>query len=158
MVSFIAARQEDVEVGDAAVPIATMRDENTSSRYADPAFPAVADLKLAATAAKVAEPCVEKLGPRLRMGVAATTPAMLTETPERVEEWKRRGALCADCGASTLYTPTHLASVPSLTLLAVSGNVILGKDRGFYAGQEQESGHGVLGASKRSSRNGSEDA
>jgi len=130
-VGWCGALQENIEIGDAVFPIATIRDENTSTHYVDPAFPAVANPRLVATAVEVVKPRIEALGSRLWMGITVTTSAMLAETPERVEVWRRHRALCVDGETSILYTLSYLADIPSLTLLAVSDNVALGKDCGF---------------------------
>jgi len=85
----------------------TIRDENTSAHYVDPSFPAVSDPKL------------------------VTTSAILVETPERVEEWRRPRALCVDMETSVLYILSYLAGIPSLALLAVRDNITLEEDCEF---------------------------
>ena len=130
-VGWCGALREDIEIGDAVIPIATMRDEDASTHYADPSFPAVADSRLVAMAMEIIKPRIENLGSRLWLGITVTTSAMLAETPERVELWKKHRVLCVDGETSILYTLSYLANMPSLVLLAVSDNVVLGKDSGF---------------------------
>jgi len=130
-VGWCGALQEDIEIGDAVIPIATMRDEDASTHYVDPSFPAVADPRLVAMATEIVKPRIESLGSKLWLGITVTTSAMLAETPERIELWKRHRALCVDGETSILYTLSYLVDIPSLVLLAVSDNVVLGKDCGF---------------------------
>ncbi len=130
-VGWCGALQEDIEIGDAVIPTATIRDEDTSTHYVSPSFPAVADPRLIAIALEEVKPHIEKLGSKLWLGITVTTSAMLAETPERVESWRKHRALCVDGETSTLYTLSYLANIPSLTLLAVSDNVVLEKDCGF---------------------------
>ncbi|WFO74824.1 hypothetical protein J4526_07045 [Desulfurococcaceae archaeon MEX13E-LK6-19] len=130
-VGWCGALQEDIEIGDAVIPVATIRDEDTSTHYVDPCFPAIGDPRLVAMAMENIKPRIEKLGSNLWLGVTVTTSAMLAETPERIEAWRRHRALCVDGETSTLYTLSYLAGIPSLVLLAVSDNVVLGKDCGF---------------------------
>ena len=130
-VGWCGALQEDIEIGDAVIPIATIRDEDASTHYVDPSFPAVADPRLIAIAMENIKSSIERLGSKLWLGITVTTSAMLAETPERVKSWKEHRALCVDGETSILYTLSYLASIPSLTLLAVSDNVVLGKDCGF---------------------------
>ncbi len=130
-VGWCGALQEGVEIGDAVIPVATMRDEDTSTHYVDPRFPAVADPKLVAIATEMVRPRIERLGSRLWIGVTVSTSSMLAETPERVEVWKKHRALCVDGETSTIYTLSYLAQIPAITMLAVSDNVVLGKDCGF---------------------------
>ena len=130
-VGWCGALQEDIEIGDAVIPIATIRDEDASTHYVDPSFPAVADPRLIAIAVEDVRPRIERLGSKLWLGITVTTSSMLAETPERVKSWKKHKALCVDGETSILYTLSYLANIPSLTLLAVSDNVVLGKDCGF---------------------------
>ena len=113
------------------MPIAAVRDENVSTHYVDPSFPAVADPRLVTIAMEKLGPRIERLGSRLWRGVVVTTSSMLSETPERVESWRKLGALCVEQETSVIYTLTQLTNIPSLTLLAVSDNVVLEKDCGF---------------------------
>jgi len=130
-VGWCGALQEYVRIGDAVVPTAAVRDEDTTAHYVDPRFPAVADPVLLSLALSVVKPRVEELGSRAWFGVGVSTSAMLAETPERVDGWRRAGALCVDLETSTLYTLSYLAGIPALSLLAVSDNVVLGEDCGF---------------------------
>ncbi len=130
-IGWCGALQEDVEIGDAVIPIATIRDENTSLHHVDPSFPAVAHPKLIALAMDIVKPRIERLGSRLWTGITVTTSSMLGETPEQVEVWRKHGALCVDGETSVIYTLGSLANIPSITLLAVSDNVVLEKDCGF---------------------------
>ncbi len=130
-VGWCGALQEGIRIGDAVIPIATLRDEDTTAHYVDPRFPAVADPRLVTMAVEELKPRTAELGSRLWLGVTVSTSAMLAETPERVEVWRRCRALCVDVETSTIYTLSYLAGIPSLTLLAVSDNVVLGKDCGF---------------------------
>ena len=130
-VGWCGALREDVEIGDAIIPVAVVRDEDVTKHYVDAQFPAVADPKLVDIAAKAAEPRVKRLGSKLWLGVTVTTSAMLAETPERIDLWRRQGALCVDCESSVIYTLGYLAGIPSAALLAVSDNVVLGRDCGF---------------------------
>ncbi len=130
-VGWCGALQEYIGIGDAVIPIATVRDEDTTAHYVDPRFPAAADPNLLALALDIARPRIEELGSRAWFGVTVSTSAMLAETPERVDSWKRARALCIDIETSTLYTLSYLAGIPALTMLAVSDNVVLGKDCGF---------------------------
>ncbi len=74
---------------------------------------------------------IEGLGSKLWLGITMTTSAILAETPECIELWRKQKALCIDGETSMLYTLSYLADIPSLTLLTVSDNVVLGKDCGF---------------------------
>ncbi len=130
-VGWCGGLQENVSVGDAVIPVATIRDEDTSTHYVDQSFPAVADPILVSMALEEVKPRVERLGSRLWLGVTVTTSAMLAETPERVKSWKEQKALCVDGETSVLYTLGYLAGIRSITLLAVSDNVVLGEDCGF---------------------------
>ena len=130
-VGWCGALQEYVGIGDVVIPIATVRDEDTTTHYVDPHFPAVADPNLLALALTIVRPRVEELGSRLWVGVTVSTSAMLAETLERVDSWRRARALCIDVETSTLYTLSYLAKIPALTILTVSDNVVLGKDCGF---------------------------
>jgi len=84
-----------------------------------------------AMAVEEVRPRLERMGSKLWLGITVTTSAMLAETPERVEKWKNQRALCVDGETSVIYTLSYLANIPSLVLLAVSDNVLLGKDCGF---------------------------
>ena len=130
-IGWCGALQKYIDIGDAVIPIATIRDENTSLHYVDPGFPAIGDPILISTALKKVKPRIESLGSKLWLGITVSTSSMLTETPERIEKWMNQRALCIDVETSTIYTMTYLAGIPSLVLLAVSDNVVLGKDCGF---------------------------
>lgn len=130
-VGWCGSLQENIDIGDAVIPVATIRDEDTSTHYIDPSFPAVADPILVSMALEEVKPQIERLGSRLWLGITVTTSAMLAETPERVKSWKEQKALCVDGETSVLYTLSYLADIRSITLLAVSDNVVLGKDCGF---------------------------
>jgi len=130
-VGWCGALQENIEIGDVVIPIATIRDEDASTHYVDPSFPAVANPRLVTIAIDSIKPRIEGLGSKLWLGVTVTTSAMLAETPERIELWRKQKALCVDGETSILYTLSYLADIPSLTLLTVSDNVILGRDCGF---------------------------
>jgi len=130
-VRWCGALQEKIEIGDAVIPMATIRDEDTSAHYVDPCFPAVGDPRLIAIAMEEIKPRIERLGSKLWPRITVTTSAMLAETPKRVESWRRHRALCMDEETSVIYALSYLAGIPSLVLLAVSDNVVLGKDCGF---------------------------
>jgi len=130
-VGWCGALQEYVEIGDAVVPVATIRDEDTTAHYVEQWFPAIADPNLLALALSAVKPKIEVLGSRVWFGVTVSTSAMLAETPERVSSWRRARALCVDVETSTLYTLSYLAGIPALSMLAVSDNVVLNKDCGF---------------------------
>ena len=130
-VGWCGALQENIDIGDAIIPIATIRDEDTSIHYVDSSFPAIADPRLVTIATKTIEPRVKELGSKLWLGVTVTTSAMLAETQERINLWKRQRALCVDGETSVIYTLSYLAEIPSLVLLAVSDNVVLERDCGF---------------------------
>ncbi len=130
-IGWCGALQEHIEIGDAVIPVATMRDEDETAHYVDPRFPVAADPDLLALALSIVKPRIEELGSRAWFGVTVSTSAMLAETPERVDSWKRARALCVDDETSIPYTLSYLAGIPALSLLAVSDNVVLGKDCGF---------------------------
>lgn len=130
-VGWCGALQENIEIGDVVIPIATIRDEDASTHYVDSSFPAIANPRLVTMAVDSIKSHVEELGSKLWLGVTVTTSAMLAETPERIELWRKQKALCIDGETSILYTLSYLADIPSLTLLTVSDNVVLGKDCGF---------------------------
>ena len=139
-VGWCGALQHYVGVGDAVIPIASMRDEDASAHYADPGFPAVADPHLVMLAAEAAKPRVEVLGSRLWLGVVVSTSAMLAETRERVEYWRRHRVLCVDEETSTLYTLAYLAAIPAATLLAVSDHVAQERGPGFETEEAEKVG------------------
>ncbi len=130
-VGWCGALQENIEIGDIVIPIATMRDEDTTTHYVKQTFPAVASPELVTVVAKDLRTRVVELGSKLWLGVTVSTSAMLAETPKRIEEWRKQRILCVDGETSTIYTLSYLAGIPALTMLAVSDNVILGKDCGF---------------------------
>lgn len=130
-VGWCGALQESIKIGDAVIPTAAMRDENASTHYVDHDFPAISNPELMAMAIEEVRPRLERMGSKLWLGITVTTSAMLAETPERVEKWKKQRALCVDGETSVIYTLSYLGNIPSLVLLAVSDNVILGEDCGF---------------------------
>lgn len=130
-IGWCGALREDMEIGDAVIPIATIRDEDTSTHYVEQSFPAVADPALFSMAVREARSRLERIGARLWQGVTVTTSAMLAETPERVKSWQKQRALCVDGETSIVYSLSYLAGIPAATMLAVSDNVVLGKDCGF---------------------------
>ncbi len=130
-IGWCGALQKHIDIGDAVIPVATVRDEDTSLHYVDPGFPAVGDPMLVSAALEKVRLRVESIGSKVWLGVTVSTSSMLTETPERIERWMKQRVLCVDVETSTIYTMTYLAGIPSLVLLAVSDNVVLGRDCGF---------------------------
>ena len=53
-VGWCGALQEDIEIGDAVIPTATMRDEDASTQYVVPSFPAIS--------MEIIKPRIENLG------------------------------------------------------------------------------------------------
>jgi len=130
-VGWCGALQEWIGIGDAVIPIAVARDEDTTRHYVPSGFPAAADYSLLRLAEPIARRRLEGSGARLWIGVTVSTSAMLAEDRDWVSLWGGSRALCVDCESSTIYALSYLAGVPALAMLAVSDNVATERDCGF---------------------------
>ncbi len=130
-VGWCGGLQEYIEIGDVVIPIATIRDENTSTHYVSSNFPAIANPRLVNIALEKIPSRISVIGSKIWTGITVTTSAMLAETRERIESWRNQKALCVDGETSVIYTLSYLAGIPSITLLAVSDSVLLERDCGF---------------------------
>ncbi len=116
---FCGSLGRGVKIGDIVIPIAAVRDEDTSAHYVDVKYPAVADyVLLSCLVDALRDASVE-----VHVGIVVTTSSTFAESVEWAKTWYERSVLCVDCETSILYTLTRLADIPSAVALVVSDNV-----------------------------------
>ncbi|MBU6997398.1 MAG: nucleoside phosphorylase [Theionarchaea archaeon] len=107
--------QEDIEIGDLVIPLASCRGEGTSSRYAPLEFPAVAHPDVVAS--------LKKAAPQAHVGVIWTDDSFYCS---RAQHWHSLGILAVEMECASLFVVSMQKKVRTGALLAVDGNIILG--------------------------------
>lgn len=113
-----------IEVGDIVIPVAAVRDEDTTKHYVCDSYPAVADFTLANTLYETLKELSANTGIRVHEGLLITTSSTLTENPEWGHEWASWRVLGVDCETSVVYTLATLAGIPAVNVLVVSDHVV----------------------------------
>ncbi len=122
-VGYCGALMEHIEIGDVILPLASIRDENTSDHYVDERFPAVADYNLL----KALEDELKARGISPHIGLIITTSATFSESKHWAEELSNKGVLAVECETSVIYVLSRLCRIPASTVLVVSDHVLRGE-------------------------------
>ena len=120
-VGWCGALAHQVNVGDVVIPIAAVRDENTSDHYVDKRYPSVADFRLAQLVSAI----FEEIAPEIRVhkGIIITISSTFTESPEWGETWSSRNVIAVECETSVIYTLASLIGISAVNILVVSDHV-----------------------------------
>ena len=104
------------------IPIAAIRDEDTSDHYVNKAYPAVANFDLI----EILEDSFEEVAPNMKVhkGVIITTSSTFSESPEWGKVWSARNVIGVNCETSVIYTLTSLLNIPAVNVLVVSDHVL----------------------------------
>ncbi|NPA99709.1 MAG: nucleoside phosphorylase [Crenarchaeota archaeon] len=109
---------EEIRPGDILIAYAAVRGDGTTSRYADPEYPAVADpIYVIDLYHKL-----RTYGLRPKLSIIYTTSTHLREK-EILEKWKGK-AQCIECEVSVLYVISRLLGIPSVAALVVSDTLV----------------------------------
>jgi uridine phosphorylase len=119
--------QNDIEIGDIIIVTGAVRDEGTTVNYIPDNFPAVADFNLIQTIIKAAE----TLHIPYHLGISWTTDGLLTESRQRVSQFKQLNIKSVDMISSSILTIAHHYRKSAGILLAVSDNLSTG-ELGFF--------------------------
>ncbi|MBU7014324.1 MAG: nucleoside phosphorylase [Theionarchaea archaeon] len=109
------ALQENIDIGDLVIPLASCRGEGTSSRYAPPEFPAVADPDVVGS--------LRKAAPAAHVGIVWTDDSFYCSGAQC---WHSLGILAVEMECASLFTVSLLKKVQTGAILAVDGNILLG--------------------------------
>jgi nucleoside phosphorylase len=119
LLGWCGAVTETVAIGDLVLPTSALIDEGTSRHYLPDAIVSMASPRLAQD---ISEACgAEGIG--FHAGPIWTTDAPFRETPEKVIEFRRRGALAVEMEASALFTLAAYRGVEVAALLVVSDDL-----------------------------------
>ena len=119
-IGFCGALSEELELGDAVIPIASARDEDTTDHYSTKKMPAVADFELVRLLLENSK----RVGLRTHVGPIVTTSASLREDEDFISEWRRNRVLCVDCEVSVLYLISHMYGIRAGSILVVSDSLV----------------------------------
>ncbi|MBU1169243.1 MAG: nucleoside phosphorylase [Proteobacteria bacterium] len=111
----------DACIGDILVPSCAFSDEGTSRHYGldDPGICVEPSLPLQAL---MAETCRAQ-GLSFKQGPVWTTDAIYRETPEKIDDYRKRGALAVDMELSALCTAAAFRGIQLASVLVVSDEV-----------------------------------
>ena len=120
-VGWCGALAEHVNVGDVIIPIAAVRDEDTSDHYVEKGYPAIADFDLT----KIVDEIFKEIAPSVKIhkGIIITTSSTFTESLEWGKAWSTKNVIGVDCETSVIYTLASLLNIPVVNLLIVSDHV-----------------------------------
>lgn len=121
-----AGLQPGVEPGDLLVSEGSLRNDGTTAAYAHPGFPAVPDLEIATTLAKVARELSEGAGRAVYSGINATDDAFYAEGPEWIAELSRLGVLNVEMESSAMFVIARLRGLRAGMICACSSNLVDG--------------------------------
>lgn len=125
--------QPHIDLGDIVVATAAARTDGATTAYVPVELPAVADFEVTSALIKAAE----ELGVKVYMGTVWCSSAFYAESPDLVKLWNSLGVLAVEMETSGLFTISSLRKARSGAILAVDGNLILGKKKGeFKPGEE----------------------
>lgn len=124
-VGFCGGIAENIELGDIVVPIAAVRDEDTTDHYVSKKMPAVGSFNLI-------RKIVEKLENNwnFHVGIVVTTSSSLTETTDWIRTWQNMNVLAVDCETSVFLLLSHIFRIPSAVMLVVSDHAV--KKTSYY--------------------------
>ncbi len=114
------ALQRDLEVDNIVLPIAVMRNEDTSDHYVDKRYPAVANYYLL----KLIEEELRSRGYRPKVGIMITTSFTFTEGIDWARRLEELGILCIECETSVIYALSTLCRMTAAVALIVNDHVI----------------------------------
>ncbi len=123
-IGWCGALADYIDVGDIVVPIAAVRDEDTTDHHVEKMYPAVADFDLAYNALKVLEKISKNTEIKVHKGIVLTTSSTLSENPKWGEEWSLRNVIAADGETSIIYTLASLIGIPVINIFTVSDHVV----------------------------------
>jgi uridine phosphorylase len=121
-VGFCGGLKLDVYCGDLVLPLASVRDDGTTSRYVAEGYPAVADVE----ALDVLRQAAGSLGHRWHCGFIWSTDGILLESTESVRHWSSRGVIGVDMEVGALFTIARLRGLRAAAILVASDNPATG--------------------------------
>ena len=113
------AIQEDIELGDVIIPVATVRDDGTTKEYVGAEYPAIASSEVAGALKKAAE----EGKVRDHVGVVRTNDAFYG-TPDFegiVKRYQRFGVLSFEMECAAVFTVAKLRGLKAGAVLGVVG-------------------------------------
>ena len=118
--------QRGIEIGDMVVATAAAKNEGTSDRYEQTAFPAVADYDVLTALVEAATANDEAV----HVGPVATDDAFYNETEEIISDWEEAGMLSVEMEASALFSIARRRDVRAGAICTVDGNLVEGTQKG----------------------------
>jgi len=120
------ALQSDIEIGDMVVATGAAKNEGTTKRYEDVAYPAVPDYEVLSALVDGAE----ARGEDVHVGPIATDDAFYAETEEYVDDWENAGLLAVEMEAASLFTLARRRGLAAGAICTVDGNLVEGTQKG----------------------------
>jgi uridine phosphorylase len=120
------ALQSDIEIGDMVVATGAAKNEGTTKRYEDVAYPAVPDYEVLSALVDGAE----ARGEDVHVGPIATDDAFYAETEEYVDDWEDAGLLAVEMEAASLFTLARRRGLAAGAICTVDGNLVEGTQKG----------------------------
>lgn len=113
------AAQTDIAIGDLLIATGAVREDGASTMYVDKQFPAVADLTLAATMARIAEENKYKY----HVGIVRSHDAFyIDEELEIMQHWNKKNVLGSDMETAALFV---VGAIRGVQVGSILNNVVL---------------------------------
>jgi len=136
------ALQSDIEIGDMVVATGAAKNEGTTRRYEDVAYPAVPDHDVVRGLVDAAE----DNGEDVRVGPVASDDAFYAETDEYVRDWEAAGILAVEMEAAAIFTLARRKGLRAGAICTVDGNLVEGTQKGETDEEElPEKAHNNVG-------------
>ncbi len=120
------ALQSGIEIGDMIIATGAAKNEGTSKRYEDVAYPAVPDYDVLSSLVDSAEANDEEV----HVGPIASDDAFYAETDEYVEDWEEAGLLSVEMEAAAVFSLTRRRDMRAGAICTVDGNLVEGTQKG----------------------------
>ena len=128
------AIQEDIELGDVIIPVATVRDDGTTKEYIGAGYPISASSKVTNSLVKTAE----ELKIKYHKGMVRTNDAFYGGYgfENIVRRYEREGILSFEMECAAIFTVAKIRELKAGAVLGVVGNIV--KDEHAYKDPEKE--------------------
>jgi uridine phosphorylase len=120
------ALQAGIEIGDMVIATGAAKQEGTTRRYEDVAYPAVADHGVVTALVDAAEAADEAV----HLGPIVTDDAFYAEDDDAVGEWSAAGLLAVEMEAAALFTLARRRGLRAGAICTVDGNLVEGTQKG----------------------------
>ncbi len=123
-IGWCGALSNNISIGDIVIPIAAVRDEDTTDHHVSKNYPAISNFKLTYKLYEILKEILRNTNIKVHEGIILTTSSTLTENPEWGKKWSKYNVIAVDGETSIIYTLASIAKIPAVNILTVSDHVV----------------------------------